>query len=94
MVRTRLRALEKRLVLERVEVCLEGMVNNLVIQWNVATHMDWPLTEPKDFIHEIIGRGFFSRGNIKALNYLEECKRNGELPEQRRLIQILLPWYR
>ena len=26
--------------------------------------------------------------------YLEECKRNGELPEQRRLIQIFLPWYR
>ena len=45
MVSARLRAMERRLVLERAEVCLEGMVNNLVIQWNIAMQMDWPLTE-------------------------------------------------
>ena len=94
MVRARLRALERKLVLERAEVCLEGMVNNLVIQWNIAMQMNLPLSDPMDFIQEIIGRGFFPRGNIKALNYLEECKRTSELPEQRRLIQIFLPWYR
>ena len=94
MVRTSLRALERKLVLERAEVCLEGMVNNLVIQWNIAMQKDWPLTEPMDFIQDIIGRGYYTRGNANALNYLEECKRNGELPDQRRLIQMFLPWYR
>lgn len=45
MVSARLRAMERKLVLEWAEVCLEGMVNNLVIQWNIAMQMDWPLTE-------------------------------------------------
>ncbi len=94
MVRAKLRAMERKLVLERAEVCLEGMVNNLVIQWNAAMQMDWPLTDPMDFIQDVIGRGFFTRGNVKALNYLEECKGKRELPDQRRLIQIFLPWYR
>ena len=94
MVRTKLRALERTLVLERAEVCLEGMVNNLAIQWNIATQMGWPLTEPMEFIEQVIDQGFYFCGNVKALNYLEECKRKGELPDQRRLIQIFLPWYR
>lgn len=94
MVRARLRALERKLVLERAEVCLEGMVNNLVIQWNIAKQMGWPLTEPIDFIRNTIEQGFFFRRNLKALSYLEECKRENTLPDQRRLIQILLPWYR
>lgn len=86
--------MERKLALERAEVRLEGMVNNLVIRRNIAMQMDWSLTEPMDFIQEIIGRGFFTCGNVKALNCLEECKRKGELTEQRRLIQFFLPWYR
>ena len=45
MVSARLRAMERKLVLERAEVCLEGIDNNLVIQWNVAMQMDWPLQD-------------------------------------------------
>ena len=50
MVRARLRAMERKLALERAEVRLEGMVNNLVIRRNIAMQMDWSLTEPMDFI--------------------------------------------
>ena len=70
------------------------MVNNLVIQWNTTMQLGWPLTEPMNFIQEFIYEGFFVRGNIKVLNYLEECNREGRLPDQGRLIQIFLPWYR
>jgi hypothetical protein len=94
MVRAKLRGLERKLVLERAEVRLEGMVNNLAIQWNTARQLDWPLKEPIDFIREINDQGFFPRLSIKALTYLEECKREGILPDQMHLLQILLPWYK
>ena len=91
MVRTRLRALERKLVLERAEVRLERMVSNLVLEWGVAKHFGRQIPEPMDFIPNIIREGFFPRSSIKALYYLEECKREDQLPEQRRLLQILLP---
>ena len=92
MVNSRLRSLERKLVLERAEVLLEGRVHNLALEWDAAKYFGRSPPEPMDFILDIINQGFFLRSNIKALSYLEECKREGKVPEERRLSQILLPW--
>jgi len=93
-VRSRLRSLERKLVLERAEVQVEGLVSQLVQKWDWYAYKEWPLPDSMEFIDQLFDAGFYFRANLKAVSYLEECKRNGKVPEERRLCQILLPWYR
>ncbi len=94
MVRARLRALERMLVLERAEVQVEALVSRLVQRWYWFTLEGWPLPDSMEFIDQLFDAGFYLRANLKAISYLEECKREGKVPEERRLCRILLPWYR
>jgi len=93
-VRSRLRSLERKLVLERAEVQVEALVGQLVQKWEWYVNEGWPHPDPMDFIHQLFDAGFYLRSNVKAISYLEKCKWEDEIPEQRRLCQILLPWYR
>lgn len=94
MIGARLRSLEGRLVFERAEEEVECQVEQLLLEWDVAQSLGTPLPEPFEFVKRLIDAGFYLRTNIKAVNYLSGCKAEGKLPERRRLLQILLPWYR
>ncbi len=94
MVNSRLRSLERKLVLERAEVQVEALVIQLVQKWEWYAYEARPLPDPMEFIDQLFDAGFYLRSNLKAISYLEECKRDGKVPEERRLCQILLPWYR
>lgn len=94
MVRARLRALERMLVLERAEVQVEALVSRLVQRWSWYAYECWPLPDSMEFIDQLFDAGFYLRANLKVISYLEECKREEKIPEERRMCQILLPWYR
>ncbi len=87
MVNLGLRSLERKLVLERAEVQVEALVSQLVQKWD-------GYADSMEFIDQIVDAGFYLRSTVKAISYLEECKQEGKVPEERRLCQILLPWYR
>ena len=81
-------------MLERAEVQVETLVSRLVQKWDWYAYEGWPLPDSMEFIDQLFDAGFYLRSNLKAISYLEECKREGKVPEERRLCQILLPWYR
>ena len=82
------------LVLERAEFQVEALVSQLVQKWDWYNYEAWPLPDSMEFINQLFDAGFYLRSNLKAMSYLEECKRDRKVPEERRLCQILLPWYR
>ena len=61
---------------------------------DIRLYEGWPLSDSMEFIDQLFDAGFYLRANLKAISYLEECKREGKIPEERRLCRILLPWYR
>jgi len=94
MVRARLRSLEKRLVTERAESQVGVLVNTLVLRWDMAVLEGKPTPDPIEFIRELIFAGFYLRTNSAAIQYLEKCRHDRKVPDERRLVQILLPWCR
>ena len=81
-------------MLERAEVQVGALVGRLAQRWDWYGNEGWPLPDSMEFIDQLFDAGFYLRSNLKAISYLEECKRDGKVPEERRLCQILLPWYR
>ena len=94
MVNSRLRSLERKLVLERAEIQVAALVSQLVQKWDWYANEGRPLPDSMEFINQLFNAGFYLKSNLKAISYLEECQRDENVPEERRLCRILLPWYR
>ena len=94
MVRTRLRNLERKLVMERAETCIEHEVDNLMLRWDVAQCFGKPIPDSFEFVWRLRDEGFHLPSYSSVINYLSECKHEGKQPDKRRLLQILLPWSR
>ena len=94
MVRSKLRSLERKLVLERAEQRVGFHVDRLVQDWDLAAAQEKPRPDPLEFIKDLLNEGIYLPTYPRALNYLDECRREERLPEARRLMQILVAWYR
>ena len=87
-----LRALERKLVFERAELGVGLTVYHLLTRWDLALHQQASTPDAIDFAADLLHEGFYLPTVPKAIKYLEECGRNGSLPDRRRLTQVLLPW--
>ncbi len=94
MVRARLRALERKLVLERADHRVEFRVGELVREWESAVQEGGPTPEPLDFIGRIIDEGIFLPTFSSVINYLEDCRYGDTVPAEKALFGRLLPWSR
>ena len=92
MVRARIRALERKLVMERVEQRVCFRVEELVKEWSWAIYQDKPAPDPMVFAGEIINEGFYLPTFPRTLRYLEDCQSGGTAPEGKALFKRLLPW--
>ena len=88
-----LRSLEKRLVMERTEIAVVPLVHDLLSRWEDALSDDRPAPDVLDFVARLIQSGFCLTTGSKAFTYLDECRRKGSLPNDGRLLRILMPWY-
>ena len=94
MVRTMLRALEKRMVMERADQRMSFLVRGLVSQWYWAVQKGKPIPGPHDFVGRVIDDGFFLPTLASVMSYLEDCRRQGTIPDEKSLFRRLLPWSR
>ena len=92
VVNAQLRSLERKLVMERAEVAVKQQVHNLMLAWEVALCFGKPLPDPFDFIWGIRDDGFNLRTYSATIEHLSECKRESRQPDEKRLLQMLLPW--
>ena len=88
-----LRSLEKRLVVERTELAVVPLVHDLLSRCEDALSDDRPAPDVLDFVVGLIKSGFCLTTSSKAFTYLDECRRTSSLPDEGRLLQILMPWY-
>ncbi len=88
-----LRSLEKKLVVERTEITVVPLVHDLLARWEDALSNDRPAPDVLDFVARLIRSGYCLATGSRAFTYLDECRRKGTLPDEGRLLQILMPWY-
>ena len=94
MVRWRLRGLERKLVFQRAEDLVARRVQQLIEDWERATHREEPCPDPRDFVNHLIDDGVYLPTFPRVINYLELCRGSADTPDPRRLRRMLLPWYR
>ena len=88
-----LRSLEKRLVVERTELAVVPLVHDLLSDWEEGLSHDRPTPDPLDFVVRLVRSGFCFTTGSKAFAYLDRCHWKGSLPDEGRLLRILMPWY-
>lgn len=93
MVMQTLRRLERKLVFERAETAVPELVDDLIARWYRALEDGTPPPNPIDAIGHIIRSGFYLPRSARATDYLDDCHRQGILPDRHRLLLILLPWH-
>jgi hypothetical protein len=84
-----LRKLERSLVVERTELGLGNLVDELVSAWEQAVRKGHALPDPVEFVRGLMNAGCYSPTGSRAIGYLEDCKRKNALPDRRRLLSKL-----
>ncbi len=92
-MRRLLRSLEKKLVRERTEIAVVPLVHDLLSRWEDALSQDRAAPDVLDFVARLIRSGYCLTTGTRAFTYLDECRRTSSLPDERRLLRILMPWY-
>ena len=89
---SQLRRMERRLTLERAQVQCAQLTGQLIERWTWAAANGQPLPDPLQFIRRVTLSGFYLPSGAQAANYLDDCRRDCRIPEESRLLRILLPW--
>ena len=91
-MRSTLRKLHRRLVLERAQVECSRLTGELLHQWSCASANGQPLPDPLAFIQRLCRAGFYLPTLPTGASYLYQCRHDGSIPDEQRLWGILLPW--
>ena len=81
-MRRLIRSLEKRLVMERTEIAVLPLVDDLLSRWQDALSRHRPVPDALDFVAGLIKSSFCLTTAPKAFIYLDECRRTGSLPDK------------
>ena len=90
---SRLRALERKLARELAELTVEEHANELADQWQDAVENDREPPGALDFVQGLIRDRVYLPWMSRAIEYLTGCYYGKTIPDPRRLVQTLLPWY-
>ncbi len=91
MAQSKLRSLERKLVFQRAETLVMSLTYDFVVEWERVDQPD-PLAMAQDLYKRLEADGIQLPGFIRLHNYLAKCIRNGNAPERRSLVGVLLPW--
>ncbi len=90
-LRNRIEALERKLALPLAAVRLRPLAEQFCNEWDVARGDHKPLPESHPFIQRIAGHGFRLNTFMALRNYIERCRKKGEFPQPREIVNALLP---
>ena len=88
---SRLRALERAFVLERMAIALEPVVNEIVDRFRRAVTERRSPPDPLELLDLLREAGLYVPGALRAINYLEDCTADGRPLDAKTLFQTLLP---
>ena len=91
-LRARVRALQKKMVLELAIVRLRRLVREFRLQWFVALTNRKPLPEPRSFGFRVVRTGFRLPTFMEVNRYLEKCRRKKVEIDGHELLRTLIPW--
>ena len=90
-LRTRVRALQRKLARELAAYRLDLLSRDLCHRWFAAQSDRKPLPEIQPFIHRVIDAGYRLLPLAAANNYLRGCRRKDTVPDPDALLNTLLP---
>ncbi len=91
-LRSRVRALHRKLVLARAQVILYRMAEEECLEWACAQDQGQTPPEPHDFIHRVVRAGFRLPSFTGVINYLNRCRPKDQPPDTVQLYKTLIPW--
>ena len=93
-IRSRIRALQKKMAKELAIVRLRRLVKEFRLQWFVALTDRKPLPQPRSFGFRVVKAGFRLPTFMGVNRYLEKCRRKKVEIDDHELLRTLIPWVR
>ena len=93
-IRSRIRALQKKMAPELAIVRLRRLVKEFRLQWFVALTDRKPLPQPRSFGFRVVKAGFRLPTFMGVNRYLEKCRRKKVEIDDHELLRTLIPWVR
>ena len=93
-LRSRIRALQKKMAKELAIVRLRRLVKEFRLQWFVALTDRKPLPQPRSFGFRVVKAGFRLPTFMGVNRYLEKCRRKKVEIDDHELLRTLIPWVR
>ena len=91
-LRSRVRALRRKLVLVRAQVILYRMAEEECLEWARAQDQGKTPPEPHDFIQRVVKAGFRLPSFTGVISYLSRCRPKDQPPDTVQLYKTLIPW--
>ena len=93
-IRSRIRALQKKMAKELAIVRLRRLVKEFRLQWFVALTDRKSLPQPRSFGFRVVKAGFRLPTFMGVNRYLEKCRRKKVEIDDHELLRTLIPWVR
>ena len=91
-IRSRIRALQKKMAKELAIVRLRRLVKEFRLQWYVALTDNKPLPGPRSFGFRVVQAGLRLPTFMEVNKYLEKCRRKKVEIDNHELLRTLIPW--
>ena len=91
-LRSRIRALQRKMAKELAIVRLRRLVREFRLQWFVALTDRKPLPDPRSFGFRVVRAGFRLPTFMEVNRYLEKCRRKKVEIDCHELLRTLIPW--
>ena len=91
-LRSRVRALKRKLARPLAELHLQRMADELCLEWTCARADRQPFPNSQAFVIRVAGSGYRLHTFTAVVRYLERCRAQNQPPDPRDLLQTLLPW--
>ena len=91
-LRSRVRALKRKLARPLAELHLQRMARELCLEWTCAQADRQPFPGPQTFVIRVAKAGYRLHTFTAVVRYLERCRADIQPPGTWRLLPTLLPW--
>ena len=91
-LRSRIRALRRRLVRPRARLLIQRLADDFCREWASSESGHKPLPETNAFVRRVAKAGFRLSTFTAAARYLNNCRSEDRPPESINVVCALLPW--
>ena len=93
MMKARLRALERKLAIERVEQRVWAVTQQWIREWEEALAQNGKPPAPMLFVRRLTDAGVYLPTIPRVVTFLIGRQQTGKVPTARDVVQKLLPWW-